>query len=175
MQCIPTPSRQRLTPIHGTRGMMVGLAVVIVVMASVCGAARVMAQTTTESQPSSTATLKQKALEAWAALKDYGYDRKEQVAAKSQQLLHDLDARIDALEARLTEQSATASAAAKAQWQKAVESLKDQREQAAESLRHLQHSSKDAWEDAKQKFNQAYQDSVEAMQKTYTKLTTPKP
>ena len=105
--------------------------------------------------------VKQKTVEAAAALKDYAVDRKDDAVAYAKKLVDDLDAGIHELEAKLS----AAKGDAKEKGQRQLTDLKAKRDKAAQQLTELKNESGNAWEHVKHGFLDAYRDLRESYDK----------
>lgn len=101
----------------------------------------------------------EQALEAYEAMKDYAFTRKEEAAAWLDERLTDLDAQI----AALRKEGQAMSDQAQAQGQEVMAHLSEQRDEAARQLDRLQAASADAWEGIKQASIAAFTELEEAV------------
>ena len=125
----------------------------------VCFASGASAQDQAASEDS--ATMKEKALQAWASIKDYAHDKQEDLAVETSDLLAAADERITALEAKAEEKWGSLSEASKEQWQQSMTALKEKRTQAGELWTELKASSAETWDTTKEKFQDVYHGLVE--------------
>ena len=95
-----------------------------------------------------------KAKETWETFKAYVIDQKGQAVEHGKEILKEVDAKIEELQAKASE----ASGEVKARYQEEIEKLKALRARCAEKLDALQDSSAEAWDAAKQGFTDASQD-----------------
>jgi hypothetical protein len=101
----------------------------------------------------------EQALEAYDAMKDYAFTRKEEAAAWLNERLTELDAQI----AAVREEGEAMSDQAQAQGQEVMDHLSEQRDEAARQLERLQAASVDAWEGIKQASIAAFTEVEEAL------------
>lgn len=132
---------------------------VAITLLVLCFASVASAQEQTASEDS--ATMKEKALQAWASIKDYAHDKQEDLAAETSDLLAAADERITALEATAEEKWGSISDASKEQWQQAMTALKEKRTQAGELWTELKDSSAETWDMTKEKFQDVYHGLVD--------------
>jgi len=99
--------------------------------------------------------------EAFDAMKQYGFEKKEQFVAWAEERTKELDQKIDTLKDKMDK----AGAKANKDWQKTLEDLKIERQKVAKDLDSLKKSSKGAWEDLKWGFSAAYSKMEQAYDK----------
>ena len=103
--------------------------------------------------------------DAAETIKNYTADQRDEAVKKAQAALADLDARIDALEARIDKNWDTMSKAARAQARSTLKTLRQQRVVVAEWVGSLQNGTAEAWEHTKKGFSDAYRSLRQAWEK----------
>jgi len=114
----------------------------------------------TIAQPEARAADSKKVLaeteEAWAAIKDYSADQREEALRKSGKAIEALDQRIAELEAEGQAKWSTMSSSARLKWSEGLTSLRTQRTDLAEWYGAMKHSSANAWEHVKSAFSASF-------------------
>lgn len=100
--------------------------------------------------------IKQDTKELVSTIKNYSFDKKEQLVKKSEKSLEKLDKRIDNLESKVDKNFTKMSTKAKEKSRETLKELRKQRVELAENLGQLKSSSLDAWQTIKNGFEQAY-------------------
>jgi len=118
-----------------------------------------LAQTTTGDVSKKTA-------EAWATVKSYTAERKDDAMAYGRDLVRETDRQIAALEG----QAAKASGEAKVQLEKELKALKAKRKLAAKKLDEMGRAGAAAWDEAKNGFADAYRDLERSTERAAKKL-----
>jgi len=118
-----------------------------------------LAQTTTGDVSKKTA-------EAWATVKSYTAERKDDAMAYGRDLVRETDRQIAALEG----QAAKASGEAKVQLEKELKALKAKRKLAAKKLDEMGKAGGAAWDEAKNGFADAYRDLERSTERAAKKL-----
>ena len=131
-----------------------------VTLLMLCFAAAAIAQDQTVSEEDS-ATMKEKAMQAWESIKHYTHDKKEELSAETSDLLQAADERIAALEVAAEEKWQSLSEASKEKWQQTLPMLKEKRAQAGEAWTELKKSSAETWDAGIEKFGNAYHGLVD--------------
>lgn len=121
----------------------------------------------TGDDPSASAQLSEETREAWAAFKDYGYERKEDALAAGEQALDAIDAKIDDLEARADE----AGDEAAQRWERRKSELQNRRDALAENLEELREAGADTYQDAKATVVERYNETTEELADAWAALT----
>ena len=112
------------------------------------------------------ADVSKKAAEAWATVKSYSAEKKEEAMAYGRNLVRETDRQIDSLE----KQAAKASGEAKAQLERELKDLKAKRAVAAKKLDEMGKAGNAAWDEAKDGFADAYRDLERGYQKAVKKV-----
>lgn len=116
------------------------------------------------------AQVRQEADETLQAIKDYSIDKKEQVMAKSKDVLDKMDVKIDELEKRSSEQWQDMSEASREQSRQALRELRKKRNDIAEWYGGMKHSSAGAWDEMKKGFVDSYHSLQQAFDKASEKF-----
>ena len=99
--------------------------------------------------------------EAFDAMKQYGFEKKEQFVAWAEERTKELDQKIDVLKEKMDK----AGEKANKDWQKTLKDLKTERQKVAKDLNSLKKSGQGAWEDMKWGFSAAYSKMEQAYDK----------
>ncbi len=99
--------------------------------------------------------------EAFDAMKQYGYEKKEEFAAWADKRMAELDKKIADLQKKMDK----AGAEAKKNWQSTLEALKEERQELGKNLDSLKKSGREAWEDMKWGFSAAFSKMEQAYEK----------
>ena len=109
--------------------------------------------------------VKQELRDAADAIRRYAADQRQEALKKAEELLNDLDRRIEETETQLDEKWDQMSTAARERAKETLKALRQSRTELAEWYGGLKHSSDGAWEQMKKGFSDAYTDLGEAWQK----------
>ena len=93
---------------------------------------------------------------AWAAIKGYSAEQREQALQKSRKAIDALDQRIAELEAEGQAKWDTMNTSAQREWNEGLTSLRTQRTDLAKWYGAMKHSSANAWEQVKSAFSASY-------------------
>jgi hypothetical protein len=99
------------------------------------------------------------------AIKNYSADQRDEAVKKAQELLNDLDGRIDRMQAQLEKEWTQMSESAREKKAATLRALRKQRTDVAEWYGGLKHSSAAAWEDVKGGFVKSYEALRDAVDK----------
>lgn len=102
--------------------------------------------------------VKRETQELLEALKAYTAEQRDEAMEKTRAGLDAMDRRIDALQARITDNWHEMDGAAREQARDSMQRLREQRHRAAEWYGSMKHSTRETWEDMKQGFSRAYAD-----------------
>ena len=100
-------------------------------------------------------------------IKTYSIKQKDAAVEKGQELIDEMDRKIESLQQQAKAKAQDASAETKAQWQNSLAKLHDLREAAAEKFVAMKEGTADAWDDVKDGFRDAasaLSDKVQAAQ-----------
>jgi hypothetical protein len=114
--------------------------------------------------------VKQEMTEALNAIQNYTIDKKEEVLAKAQKILGQMDTKIEELEKSSNEKWQQTSEAGREKSQQALRELRKKRNELAEWYGGMKHSSASAWEEVKKGFIDSYQSLQEAFEKASQKF-----
>jgi hypothetical protein len=109
--------------------------------------------------------------DAAEAIKQYGADKRDEAAKKAQAALDVLDARIEAMEARIDRNWDKMDKAAREQARSRLKALREQRVEVAEWYGGLKNSTAEAWDQMKAGFSGAYT----SLRRTWEKAETENP
>ncbi len=109
--------------------------------------------------------VKQELREAASAIQRYAADQRQEALKKAEELLNDLDRRIEQTEQQLDEKWDEMSTTARERARETLKTMRQSRTELAEWYGGLKHSSDGAWEQMKKGFSDAYRDLGEAWQK----------
>jgi hypothetical protein len=118
-----------------------------------------------ENDKTTAKEVRQEVTDAAEAIKGYTADQRDEAAKKAKAALAALDARIDALEARIDKNWDKMDKAARAQARSTLQALRRQRVEAAEWYGQLQSGTAEAWEHTKKGFSDAYRSLQQAWEK----------
>ncbi len=104
---------------------------------------------------------KEEVKEAWTDIKSFTVDRKEDAVAAGRQLMDDVNARIEKLEAKSEEVKADA----REDWQRDLDRLREIRAVAARKLEALGDSTTETWDDVKEGFGEALDDLADTFER----------
>ena len=107
-----------------------------------------------------------KAAEAWATVKSYSAEKKDEAMAYGSSLVRETDRQIESLE----KHAAKASGEAKTQLERELKDLKAKRAVAAKKLDEMGKAGGAAWNDAKDGFADAYRDLERGYERAAKKL-----
>ncbi len=100
--------------------------------------------------------VKHEVADAAEAIKDYSVDQRDQALAKINDILEDLDGRIEILEKRIDDNWGQMTASARLKARNTLHELRKQRNGVAQWYGGLKHSSAGAWKELKNGFSDAY-------------------
>ncbi len=120
----------------------------------------------TDNSNTSIEEVKTGAQDLLKTLGSYTADRRDEAVQKAQEGLHELDQRIDTLEARIDKNWGKLSEATRKETRKNLRALRKQRNQVAEWYGSMKTSSADAWDHMKKGFSDAYQALENAWEKS---------
>jgi len=113
-----------------------------------------------------TGDVSKKTADAWATVKSYTAERKDDAMAYGRDLVRETDRQIAALEG----QAAKASGEAKVQLEKELKALKAKRKLAAKKLDEMGKAGAAAWDETKNGFADAYRDLERSTERAAKKL-----
>lgn len=107
-------------------------------------------------QPTTSADISKDAKALMHSLKEYSIDQRDKAVNKAEQVLANIDTRIDTLETRIDNQWDSMSKDARDNTKATLKTLRQQRNKLSEQYGRIQNSSASAWNDMKEGFANAY-------------------
>jgi TolA-binding protein len=117
-----------------------------------------------ESDSAGESRVREEARELVAALSDYGREQREEVTARLEDTLDDVDARIAELERQMRQGMDDASDTAKRETQEALDDLQARRRDLADRLQDLEQASAEAWDDVRSRTAEALERVAQALE-----------
>ena len=99
--------------------------------------------------------------EAFSAMGEYTIEQKDKAVKKAEEVMDDLDQRIEALEMKTEKKWGKMKMSSREKYNESMRSLRKQRNELSEWYGTMKSSSKDAWKETKKGFSSAY-DSIES-------------
>lgn len=124
-----------------------------------------------EKDKTSAKAVRHEVADAAEAIKQYGADKRDEAAKKAQAALDALDARINAMEARIDRNWDKMDQAARERARSSLKALREQRIEVAEWYGGLKNSTAEAWDQMKAGFSGAYT----SLRRTWEKAETDNP
>ena len=101
--------------------------------------------------------VKKETMEAVEAIKNYSVQQRNKAVKKADEVMKDLDARIDQTQARIQDKWNEMDQAAREKTKETLRELREQRNELSEWYGGLKHSSADAWDHVKKGFADGYE------------------
>ncbi len=108
--------------------------------------------------------------EAIAAIGDYSVEQKDKALKKAEEMLAEIDDRLDVLQDKMEAGWDSMQQSTKDQYKSSLKSLHRQRNNLAEWYGSMKHSSKDAWQEVKKGFSKSYDTLMQSWQKAEDEL-----
>ncbi len=121
----------------------------------------------TSADETSAAEVKEEVAESAEAIREYSAEQRDEAVQAAKETLARLDARIEAMQAKLDENWDEMDQAARQRSSDALKALKRQRTEVAEWYGGMKHSSAEAWEDVKKGFVDSYRSLGDAFGKAW--------
>lgn len=140
------------------------ITVVFFAMGSVSFAAQ------TSTHEAATKDVREKAVDAVQAIKNYSVNQRDEAVKKAKAALDDMDVRIDSMESQLNKKWQQMDQSARKKARATLTALRKQRNEAAEWYGGLKHSSSKAWEDVKKGFLKSYNELRDSFDKAHSEF-----
>jgi flagellar motility protein MotE (MotC chaperone) len=109
---------------------------------------------------------------SWSEIKQFSAEKSETAKRRSQELVNEMDAAIERLEARSERLADDAQAKASESWQETLEKLRDMRRVAAKQADAMGDASAGAWDETKEGFHNAANAFADAYEDAKDELST---
>lgn len=122
-------------------------------------------QTSDEANTPDHASVQQEFSKAFAAIKDFSAEQRDEAVAKTEALLAELDAELEEQQSAIQANWQSMTEATREESRDALRALKQERNDLAEWLGGIKHGSDEAWDDMVNGFTAAYADFTDAWAK----------